>query len=174
MTLKGVTKFFVEAKKPAVDILNATGPAFQAKKYGWNANHKIVVLTNFEYFIIYDTTCIPIENESSSVARYRKYHFIEYIAKFEEMQKLLSRDNVYNGQFDDFYQKNFTSTTGNKQQVDDLFLEQINQWRLSLNNFLYSESEKYHSVEKLNDVVQEFINQIVFLRICEDIGRAHV
>ena len=45
MTLKGVTKFFVEAKKPAVDISAASEPAFQAKKYGWNANHKMVVLT---------------------------------------------------------------------------------------------------------------------------------
>lgn len=49
-----------------------------------------------------------------------------------------------------------------------MFLGQINQWRLSLSNFLYTTSEKYRSIEKLNDVVQEFINQIVFLRICED------
>lgn len=168
MTLKGVTKFFVEAKKPAVDISTASEPAFQAKKYGWNANHKIVVLTNFEYLIVYDTTCVPNVNDSSSVARYRKYHFREYVTKFDEMQEILSRDNVYNGQFDNFCENNFPGTTSHRQQVDALFLEQINQWRLSLSNSLYGISEKYNSVEKLNDVVQEFINQIVFLRICED------
>ena len=70
-----------------------------------------------------------------------------------------------------FCDKSFPSGVAHKQKVDDLFLEQINQWRLSLSNFLYSTSEKYHSIEKLNDVVQEFINQIVFLRICEDMNR---
>ena len=28
--------------------------------------------------------------------------------------------------------------------------------------------KKYRNIDLLNDVVQEFINQIVFLRICED------
>jgi type I restriction-modification system DNA methylase subunit len=168
MTLKGVSKFFVEAKKPAVDILNMSEPAFQARKYGWNAKHKIVVLTNFEYLIVYDTTCVPKESDSTSVARFRKYHFKEYITKLAEIEELLCRDNVYNGKFDELCGKNFPDVTAHKQQVDDLFLEQINQWRLSLSNFLYKTSEKYHSIEKLNDVVQDFINQIVFLRICED------
>lgn len=168
MTLKGVSKFFVEAKKPSVDILNDISSAFQARKYGWNANHKIVVLTNFEHLIVYDTTYVPKESDSVSVARFRKYYFKEYIAKFDEIEELLSRDNIYNGKFDEFCDKKFPVETAHKQQVDDLFLKQINQWRLSLSNFLYSTSEKYHSIEKLNDVVQEFINQIVFLRICED------
>lgn len=168
MTLKGVSKFFVEAKKPSVDILNDNASAFQARKYGWNANHKIVVLTNFEYLIIYDTTCVPKETDSTSVARFRHYNFKEYITKFNEIKEILARDNVYNGKFDEFCDKNFSEGTAYKQQVDDLFLEQINQWRLSLSNFLYNTSEKYRSIGKLNDVVQDFINQIVFLRICED------
>lgn len=59
LTLHGVTKIFVEAKKPSVEIEKVSGPAFQARRYGWNANHKIVVLTNFEYLSIYDATVIP-------------------------------------------------------------------------------------------------------------------
>ena len=35
MTLRGVTKFFVEAKKPDVDISQKPGPAHQTRKYGW-------------------------------------------------------------------------------------------------------------------------------------------
>lgn len=168
MTLRGVTKFFVEAKKPAVDILNASDSAFQARKYGWNANHKIVVLTNFEYLIVYDTTYVPKESDSTSVARFRQYYYKEYIDKFDEIEELLGRDNVYNGKFDEFCKMNLLDSSAHKQQVDSLFLEQINKWRLSLSNVLYKISEKYHSIEKLNDAVQEFINQIVFLRICED------
>ncbi len=40
--------------------------------------------------------------------------------------------------------------------------------RVALSNELYSKGGRYKSLEVLNDVVQEFINQIVFLRICED------
>jgi hypothetical protein len=52
LTLRGVTKLFVEAKKPSVDVATLSGPALQARKYGWNANHKAVILTNFEYLVI--------------------------------------------------------------------------------------------------------------------------
>ena len=55
ITLRGVPKFFVEAKKPSVDIISDNEPAFQIRKYGWNAKHRIAVLTNFEYLVIYDT-----------------------------------------------------------------------------------------------------------------------
>lgn len=168
MTLKGVSKFFVEAKKPSVDILNANAPAVQARKYGWNAKHKIVVLTNFEYLIVYDTNYVPKESDSSTIARVRQYYFKEYIANFDEIKELLSRESVYSGHFDEVCNENFSKKILHKQQVDELFLEQINQWRVLLSNFLYKTSDKYCSVEKLNDVVQAFINQIVFLRICED------
>lgn len=168
LTLRGVTKFFVEAKKPAVDIYNVAAPALQARKYGWNAKHKIAVLTNFEYLIVYDTTCVPKEGDSSSIARYCAYHFSEYVEKYSEIFKLLSGDAVLSGEFDEYFGERFPGTGNQKQQVDDLFLAQINLWRISLSNELFGKHERYRSIDILNDVVQEFINQIVFLRICED------
>ena len=48
LTLNGVSKMFVEAKKPAVDIKVEIAPAIQTRSYGWNAKHKLSVLTNFE------------------------------------------------------------------------------------------------------------------------------
>lgn len=168
LTLRGVTKFFVEAKKPAVDISRMAAPALQARKYGWNAKHKIAVLTNFEYLIIYDTTFVPQEGDKCSVARYRIYHYLEYSAKFEEIASLISRNAIYSGEYDSYFSEQFLSNRGHKQQVDNLFLAQINQWRISLSNELYGKHEKYRSLEVLNDVVQDFVNQIVFLRICED------
>lgn len=168
MTLRGVPKFFVEAKKPAVDITRATDPAFQTRKYGWNANHRIAVLTNFEYLAIYDTCYVPKEEDGCAVARYRIFHFTEYADRYDEIVSLISRDVVYSGQFDRYLDDNFPATGGEKQQVDTLFLKQINEWRVLLSNELYRKGGRYQSLEVLNDVVQEFINQIVFLRICED------
>ncbi len=168
MTLRGVAKFFIEAKKPSVDISKAADPAFQTRKYGWNANHRVAVLTNFEYLAIYDTCYLPKEKDSCSVARYRLYHYTEYVDKFDEISMLISRASVYSGAFDTYLNTHFPATGGHMQQVDSLFLSQINGWRIALSNELYFKGGRYSSLEVLNDVVQEFINQIVFLRICED------
>ena len=168
LTLRGVAKIFVEAKKPHVDISRESAPAIQTRKYGWNAKHKIAVLTNFEYFIIYDTTSIPSVTDSSYVSRYRMYHYTEYVHKIDEIAKLVSRDSVYNGFFDQYFTETFGGLGNQRQQVDAFFLSQINSWRVALSNELFAKGGCYQSLDVLNDVVQEFINQIVFIRICED------
>ena len=168
MTLRGVPKFFTEAKKPAVDITMDSSPAIQTRKYGWNAKHRIAVLTNFEYLAIYDTCHIAHEDDGCTVARYRLYHYTEYVDKFEEICSLISRNVVYSGEFDSYADDHFPASGGQPQQVDVLFLSQINKWRVALSNELYAKGGRYLYLEVLNDVVQEFINQIVFLRICED------
>lgn len=168
ITLRGVPKFFVEAKKPAIDITRASAPAIQTRKYGWNANHRLAVLTNFEHLAIYDTSHIAHEDDGCAVARYRLYHYSEYVEKFEEISDLISRNAVYSGECDSYLDDNFPTTGGHTQQVDALFLSQINGWRVALSNELYAKGGRYASLEVLNDVVQEFINQVIFLRICED------
>ena len=168
LTLRGVTKLFVEVKKPSVDILKSPESVIQARKYGWNANHNIVVLTNFEYLLIYDTTVVPKEGDDCNVALYKKFHYLEYHDSYDEILKLISRNTVYSGSFDSFFTQKQMKETAQKQKVDELFLKQINEWRIALSNDLYKRDNKYHSLEILNDVVQDFINQILFLRICED------
>ena len=39
---------------------------------------------------------------------------------------------------------------------------------MEIGDYLYHTDSTYRDIEFLNDVVQEFINQIIFLRICED------
>jgi type I restriction-modification system DNA methylase subunit len=169
MTLNGVTKFFIEAKKPSVDIQSSNDAAYQTRKYGWNAKHNIAVLTNFEYIIIFDTTIPPKPKDDCRVAVLKKYHYSQYEENFDEIYSLLSRGTVYSGKINEI----FTLIYGGKMAesglnigVDEYFLKQINEWRLKLGNFLYG--QKKYSIDVINDVIQEFINQIVFLRICED------
>ena len=126
------------------------------------------MLTNFEYLAIYDTCHVAKEDDNCAVARYRLYHYTEYVEKFTEISNLISRHAVYSGEFDSYLDDNFPASGGHIQQVDTLFLLQINEWRVALSNELYAKGGRYTSLEVLNDVVQEFINQIVFLRICED------
>ena len=107
LNVRGVAKFFVEAKKPSVNIIDHKDPALQARKYGWNANHKIAILTNFADFVIYDCTVAPNECDGASVARYRKFHYTEYVYKIEEIRKLCSRESVFSGVFDEVFASNF-------------------------------------------------------------------
>ncbi len=168
LTLNGVSKIFVEAKKPAVEIRLELAPARQARSYGWNAGHKLSVLTNFEYLLIYDTTNQPQEGDTPSASLYRCYHYTEYVQAYEQIYALLSRESVYSGAFDTFVNGNFQSSGRYAAQIDEIFLRQMNAWRLSIGKELYKKSEKYRNADVLNDVVQEFINQVIFLRICED------
>ncbi len=47
----GVRKFFVETKKPAVNIGHDVSPAFQLRRYAWSAKLPLSILTDFEDFV---------------------------------------------------------------------------------------------------------------------------
>lgn len=168
LTLNGVSKIFVEAKKPSVDITIEFEPAMQTRKYGWNANHALAILTNFENLLIYDTTNKPEEGDGASTSLYRKYSYEDYVEKYQEIADLISRDNVYSGQYDEFIKSSFQSDARYSTEIDETFLKQINKWRLEIGTYLYENKEDYRNIGVLNDTVQDFINQIIFLRICED------
>ena len=168
LTLSGVARFFAEAKKPAVDITSDPAPALQARRYGWNAGHRLSVLTNFENLMIYDTSVRPEETDSAKTALYRLYHYTEYLEKYPEISSLISRESVYSGAFDRLVEESFPAEERYSEKIDRVFLRQLNEWRLEIGRSLYGVSEKYRDMEVLNDVVQEFLNQIIFLRICED------
>lgn len=168
MTLNGVIKFHVEAKKPFVAIDKLSKPAYQARRYGWLSKSKISVLTNFEYLIIYDTTIVPNESDDVNVAVIKKYHYTEYIDNIDEIFSMISKNSVYTGEFDnrvDSYCTNIRNK-GLQLPIDEHFLNSINKWRISIGNYLYK--VKGYKLEIINDCVQDFINQIIFIRICED------
>lgn len=50
----GARKFFLEAKKPSVDIKNDIHPAYQVRRYAWSAKLPLSILTDFEEFAVYD------------------------------------------------------------------------------------------------------------------------
>lgn len=158
-------KFFLEAKKPHVKIENIDEPAFQVRRYGFTAKLKISVLSNFEYLIIYDCSAPVAKGETHNSYRIKKYHFTEYEEKFNEIKNLLGKDAVYNGNFDKYWEsiENQIQTYS----IDNLFLEQINKWRTLLGQALFEIKNDIDETD-LNDVVQLYLNSIVFLRVCED------
>lgn len=158
-------KFFVEAKKPSVDIANDSSPAKQVRRYGFSAKLKISVLSNFEYLVIYDCSQEVKEDDATQNSRINIYHYTEYEASFSKIKAQLSRDSVYTGEFEEVWKH--IEDQLKLHSVDHLFLSQINEWRLLLGNEVYSHN-KTISNEELNDIVQRYLNSIIFLRVCED------
>ncbi|WP_226956503.1 Eco57I restriction-modification methylase domain-containing protein [Staphylococcus succinus] len=164
----GVTKFYIEAKKVSVPIYNDSEAAFQIKRYGWNSNHKIGVLTNFEYLLIYQTSNMPTKGEGSSVNRYKVYHYSEYLEKFDEIYMLLSLESVENGYFEEWTNE-ISPEKATKHSLDKVFLKQLNEWRIDIANDLLNSGKIIFKNEiYMNELVQNFLNQMIFLRFSED------
>lgn len=163
--LFGERKFFLEAKKPCVDISTDDNPARQVRRYGYTANLKISVLSNFEYLYIYDTSYKVEDGDTLTKARIKSYHYTEYENAVKELLQLLGRESVYTGYFEEIW-KNIELNAVH-QSVDSLFLEQINQWRLMLGRQILSYDPDL-DIDYLGDIVQSYINKILFLRVCED------
>ena len=157
--------FFLETKKPSVNIMENKEAAFQTRRYGWNGNLKASVLSNFTDMIIYDTSIKPSENDEVSKAMIAHYHYTEYIDKFAEISRLLSYASVVSGKFFEIFDR--VADTFRKEPFDKYFLTQIKEWRYSLSQDIYNNNPDLDE-ESLNVFVQRIINRIVFLRICED------
>lgn len=159
----GETRFFLEAKKPSVNIVERREPAFQARRYGWNGNHTIAVLSNFEDLSIYDCGYRPTEEQDSAFARISHYHFDELVEHFDEIYALLSKEAVANGSLQNVDARERAA----KVPFDDLFLSQISSWRGDIALDICSHYEVCER-NRLNQFTQTLLNRIIFLRVCED------
>lgn len=163
--LFGERKFFLEAKKPCVDISTDDNPAKQVRRYGYTANLKISVLSNFEDLYIYDTSYKVEDGDTLVKARIKAYHYTDYENVAEELLELVGKESVYTGHFEEVWDDIELNVV--HQSVDSLFLEQINQWRLMLGQQILS-CDPDLEIDYLGDIVQSYINKILFLRVCED------
>jgi hypothetical protein len=163
----GQRKFFVEAKKPAVNIKEDVSPAYQLRRYAWSAKLPLSVVTDFEEFSVFDCRIKPNPNDKSSVGRIAYYTFDEYLDSdtFDAIYDVFSKEAILKGSFDRYAQ----STKGKKgtAEVDSEFLKEIESWRELLAKNIALRNPDV-SIYELNYAVQKIIDRIIFLRICED------
>jgi type I restriction-modification system DNA methylase subunit len=163
----GVRKFFVEAKKPSINLKTDREPAYQLRRYGWNAKLSLSILTNFAEFAVYDCRVKPQKDDAPSVARVLYLKYTDYLEHWEELVARFSFQAVWQGAFEK-YAKQAAITKG-AIEVDAAFLDELSQWREKLAHHLISNHASL-TQRQLNLVVQQTIDRIVFLRICEDRG----
>lgn len=166
-TLGGERKFFVEAKKPSVNIREDQAPAYQLRRYAWSANLPLGVLTDFEEFAVYDCRIRPAPGDRASVARLAFFTFEEFDDKWAEILALFSRDAVEAGSLERFAAE--ARTRRGTEPVDKAFLKEIEEWREILAQSIAAANSGL-SMRELNFAVTRTIDRIVFLRICEDRG----
>lgn len=161
----GARKFFVEAKKPSIDIKHDIDPAFQLRRYAYTAKLPLSILTDFEEFSIYDTRIKPGKTDKASTARvfYCEYH--RYIDEFDFIFDTFSKNAIQKGSFDKYIEdtKRKKGTSG----VDKEFLKLIEIWRENLAKNIALRNKQINIYE-LNYVVQTIIDRVIFLRIAED------
>ena len=162
----GARKFFLEAKKPAVNLKDDLSPAYQLRRYAWSAKLPLSILTDFEEFAVYDCRTRPNPSDKPSTGRILYLTYRDYLAKWDEIASIFTKEAVLKGSFDKYAvtdRKRGTAT------VDAEFLKEIETWRESLAKNIAVRNPTL-SVHELNFAVQRTINRLIFLRICEDRG----
>ncbi len=165
----GTPIFFVEAKKPSVNIEMDKNPAFQIRRYGWSAKLKLCILTDFEELAVYETTTKPDKKQSASIGRVKYYHYSEYVEKWDEIAAIFSKEAVLNGDFDNFADSNRDKKKRGTGEVDDEFLKEMEHWRDLLARNIAIRNKDLNE-DSLNYAVQITIDRILFCRMAEDRG----
>jgi len=164
--------FYVEAKKPSVDIKNDPAPALQLRRYAHTRGLALSILTDFEEIAVYDTRIKPDKKDSAHTARvfYCTYDELfspckiqDYSSNYDFLLNTFGKQAVLSGSFNKYVEANKKGTTS----VDRGFLDLLNRWREKLAESIALKNEDIDEYN-LNIVVQKLIDRLIFLRIAED------
>ena len=164
----GVRSFFVEAKKPSVDIGEAVSPGFPVATLcvvGEAAGEHLDRLRRVRRLRLpHPARKRPTKPRplGSSIFKYT-----EYLERWDELFGLFTPEAIRRGSLEKFVaSKKAKKGTA---EVDAAFLEEIESWRSELARNLALRNPDL-SQRDLNFAVQRTIDRMVFLRICEDRG----
>lgn len=170
-------RFYVEAKKPSVDLARSTDAHFQTLRYGYSAGTPLAVLTDFEQIRVLDCRRRP-HPDSALDQTYKHWRYTDFRdqAKFAEFYWLFSReahaDGSYQRRIDDLPKarggaKQRGLFKGGYQSVDASFLEDLAEFREALAK-AYKKADHALGSAELTELVQRTLDRLVFLRFLED------
>jgi len=168
----GMRKFFVEAKKPSVNIATDASPALQLRRYAWSAKLPLSILTDFEELAVYDCRSRPNRTDRASTARIKLLRYSEFPDRWDELSSVFSPEAIRKGSFDKYVED--TKVRKGTAEVDDAFLAQIEDWRDALarggQTAHSSQLTAPYSGRQPLAVGRRPFDRAIFLRICEDRG----
>ncbi len=157
------TVFYVETKKPSVNLYEAAEPAIQLRRYGWNGNIGVGILTNFRQFVVYDCRTQPKPDDGPAVELIHRFTCDEYEKEWPTLVHFFSREAALAGR----HHEVFEEERGGILSVDEVFLRDMEIWRQKLAKDISWRNPDLN-LRDLNLVVQRTLDRIVFLRIAED------
>jgi hypothetical protein len=177
---EGRDRFVCEAKKPAEEL--HARYAFQAKRYAWNKDLPLAILTDFEELKIFIVGGKPRLDEPQ-VGEWKSWHFKQYPLIAQELWNLLARDKIAAGSIDQVIEslpkppagkskarQQWLLKPNRSRSLDVEFLNLLDEARRELASVLLRHNDRDDLLEgtKLNEAIQRILDRILFLRICED------
>ncbi|MEK9136746.1 MAG: type I restriction enzyme HsdR N-terminal domain-containing protein, partial [Bacteroidota bacterium] len=130
--IQGSTKFFVEAKKPFVDLMTNLDAIFQIKRYGFSARVPVSILTDFEEFRVFDCTRRPFYDKPKvGVLKEFDLSYKTYLDEFDKLYDAFSREAVVGGSIE-AVQKKYLEKKKGEFALDRSFLDDLSEWRVEL------------------------------------------
>ncbi len=176
----GRERFVCEAKKPAEEL--DARHAFQAKRYAWNKDLPVAILSDFEELKVYVVGGKPRSDEPET-GLWKSWHFLQFPLVARELWDILSRDAVAAGAVDRLIESLPRKAAGKgkaRQQwlikpdrsraLDAEFLNFLDEARQGLASDLYrlNDHDALLADNRLNEAVHRILDRLLFLRICED------
>lgn len=170
-------RFFVEAKKPSVDLARNADAHFQAWRYGYSASTPMAVLTDFEEIHVLDCRLRP-HPEAALDQIYKRWRYTDFRdpARFAELYWLFSREAHADGSFQRRVDEMPKPSAGVRQRglfkggyqpVDASFLAELEEHRSALAH-AFKKADTTLDSETLTEIVQRTLDRLVFLRFLED------
>ena len=171
--------FYVEAKKPSVNIKDDKESALQLRHYGWNTGLTMSLLTNFREFAVYDCRVKPNRKDKAHVARLTYFTYQDLTEKqgvfgdqrdgFDFLWDTFTQENVSKGSFEKFIKDDGDRFKRGVLTVDQDFLLFLEDWRKKFAASILRDNKDLTEWE-LNVAVQQVLDRVVFLRFAEDRG----
>lgn len=163
----GRPRFFLEAKRPSVNIETDKAPAYQLRRYCWTADLPYGIVTDFEEVAIYDCRRPPEPTDSSAVGRVA-YFTIDDLEEFWPLlHGMFGRQNVVDGVLE-LLASEAPAPAGTR-TIDVAFLEEIRSWRRMLSSDIAHQNPDLDNAD-VSASTQTLIDRIVFLRVAEARG----
>ncbi|MCL2297833.1 MAG: N-6 DNA methylase [Proteobacteria bacterium] len=170
-------RFYVEAKKPSIQLEHSVDTHFQTLRYGYSAGTPLAVLTDFEQIRVLDCRRRP-HPDSALQQVYKSWHYSDFrdTSKFAEFYWLFSREAHADGSYlrrvgelpkPKGGAKQRGLFKGGYQPVDESFLLELAEYRETLAKAFKKADVSLDSAE-LTELVQRTLDRLVFMRFLED------
>lgn len=160
-------KSFLDAKSLEVNIFTSRETAFQIRSYGWSAQCPCAFVSNFEQFVIYDTSFKPSPSQMADLGVIQ-FSMDDYLDSFDTLYEHLWRENVCSNHLEERYK--VAAVEGDK-RLDGNFMCLLSTFRIKLAKQLMKlNSNIIKSESLLNYYVQVILDRIIFIRVCESKG----